>query len=103
MQISQNDYLDQYAEQLLPITLLRRNAGSVLKKLETLGTLILTKDGRPIAKITPLEKSLTNVSKIDSDLQMVKKLAGGLHLGKTTPRQIKKIILKQYDRVLPRQ
>lgn len=100
MQIQEDDYLDQFTKQLLPITFLRRKAGLVLKKLENVGTLILTKDGKPVAKIIAIDKKPHDMTKQER-LEAVKKAAGGFHLGQLTPRQIKKIIMKQYDRVLP--
>ena len=40
------------ANQMIPLTYFRRNAGDVLDKLADLGQLILMKDGKPVATLT---------------------------------------------------
>lgn len=91
--------IEELTERLFPLTYFRRNAGQIIEKLEKVGTIILTKDGRPVAKLSSLEVK-KEFSKREK-LEKLKKIAGGYHFGKITPRQIKKIIMKQYEQVLP--
>ena len=91
--------IDELTKRLLPLTYFRRNAGEVIENLQTTGTIILTKDGKPVAKLT----SVIQESKSDEEenLKKIKRFAGGYHFGKISTKQIKKIILSQYDKVLP--
>ncbi len=91
--------IEELSKKLLPLTYFRRNAGEVIEKLKTTGTIILTKDGKPVAKLTPLEKEAE--SDEEENLKKIKRFAGGYHFGKISTKQIKKIILSQYDKVLP--
>lgn len=91
--------IDELTKRLLPLTYFRRNAGEIIGKLETLGTIILTKGGKPVAKLTPLKEKEESDEK--ENLLKVKKFAGGFHFGNITPKQIKKIILSRYEKVLP--
>lgn len=95
--------IEELTKRLLPLTYFRRNAGEVIKNLEKIGSLILTKDGRPVAKLTSLKEKAEKEQDedIEENLKKLKKFAGGYHLGKISPRKIKKIIMQQYERVLP--
>lgn len=48
--------IDELTKRLLPITELRRNAGAILNRLPEVGSFILTKDGKPVAKISSFKK-----------------------------------------------
>lgn len=91
--------IEKLAEKLLPLTEFRRRAGAALDRLDHQGELILTKDGRPIARIISLGKSRED-SRGDYR-EKARRLAGGLHLGKLSPQKVKKIIYEQYPKVLP--
>lgn len=45
------------ANQMIPLTYFRRNAGEVFEKLSFLGQLIILKDGQPIATLNSLPQS----------------------------------------------
>lgn len=95
--------IEDLTKRLLPLTYLRRNAGEVLANLPKVGTYILTKDGKPVAKLSVLEKEAKKED-IDSKLKKLRKLAGGFKLGgDLTPEKINKIIDKSYEHLLPRQ
>jgi len=51
------NYLDELTKKLIPITELRRNAGSILNKLPVAGSFVLTKSGKPIAELVAIGKS----------------------------------------------
>ncbi|OGK24404.1 hypothetical protein A3A46_01120 [Candidatus Roizmanbacteria bacterium RIFCSPLOWO2_01_FULL_37_13] len=91
--------IEELTKRLLPVTYFRRNAGEIIEKLEKVGTIILTKDGKPVAKLTSLKKKKD--FDVDENLKKLKKIAGGYHLGKISPKKIKKIIMQQYESVLP--
>ena len=95
--------LEEFTKRLLPLTYFRRNAGEVIEKLEKVGTIILTKDGKPVAKLSPLTEKIkkTQDKNIEENLKKVRKFAGGYHLGPISPKKIKKIIMQQYEKVLP--
>lgn len=97
--MKQLDDIEELTKRLFPLTYFRRNAGEILEKLEFIGPIILTKDGKPIAKLTSLKGESTQGEK--ENLLKVKKFVGGYHFGKITSGQIKKIILQQYEKVLP--
>ncbi len=90
--------IEELTKRLLPLTYFRRNAGEILEKLEKIGTIILTKDGKPVAKLTSLYEK-NELSKKEKIIKL-KKLAGGFHLGKISPKKIRKIIYQRYEKVL---
>jgi len=53
--------MTDFTNSLMPLTFFRRRAGEALEKLGEEGILILTKDGKPIAKITPMEEKTTEI------------------------------------------
>ena len=53
------DILD-VANQMVPLTYFRRNAGAVLEKLSTLSQLIIIKDGKPVATLTSISPVVQN-------------------------------------------
>lgn len=93
--------LDDLIDRLLPLTYFRRNAGKVMAKLPMVGTFILTKDGKPVAKLSAVEPKFSK-EKVEENLIKLRRLAGGFHLGKDlTPSKINKIIKKSYAKNLP--
>lgn len=94
--------IDDFAKRLLPLTYFRRNAGTVLDSLEKGKAFILTRGGRPFAKISLLadfKKELTREEK----LRKLKKAIGGFRLGRgMTPSQMNKLLDKRYAEMLPR-
>ena len=78
--------IEELTKRLLPVTYFRRNAGEIIEKLEKVGTIILTKDGKPVAKLTSLKKKKD--FDVDENLKKLKKIAGGYHLGKISPKKI---------------
>jgi prevent-host-death family protein len=94
--------LDDFTQRLLPLTVLRRNAGEVLARLSKVGSFIVTKDGRPVAKLSTLEKK-TKIESTKERLAKLKPLIGGFRLGiGLTPKQLNKLIDKSYEEMLPR-
>lgn len=70
------------ANSLMPLTFFRRRAGEALEKLYAEGLLILTKDGKPIAKITPMEEKKT-----EEDLEIIAKKYFGAIPDISTPKR----------------
>lgn len=94
--------IDDITQRLLPLTVFRRNAGEVLARLPKVGTFILTKDGRPIARLSTLEER-TKIETTKERLVKLKPLIGGFRLGiGLTPKQLNKLIDKSYEEMLPR-
>lgn len=94
--------LNEFTQRLLPLTVFRRNAGEVLARLPEVGTFILTKDGRPIARLSTLEEK-TKIETTKEKLARLKPLIGGFRLGiGLTPKQLNKLIDKSYEEMLPR-
>ena len=96
--------INELTERLLPLTYFRRNAGQVIKKLDKVGSVILTKDGKPIAELISLKKQGKKEEKdkaVEENLKKLYKFAGGYDFGPISPRKIKKIIMKHYEKVLP--
>lgn len=103
MQTKMTDDIDKLTQRLLPLTVLRRNAGEVLEKLQLVGSYILTKDGKPIAKLSSLTKNKFSERDIEKDLKKLRKLAGGFHLGgNLSPQKINKLLDDRYEKMLPR-
>lgn len=94
--------IDDFAKKLLPLTYFRRNAGKVMAKLPKVGTFILTKDGKPVAKLSML-KDETKEENIEKNIAKLKSLAGGFKLGKgMSPAKINKLLDARYAEMLPR-
>ncbi len=93
--------LDDITKRLVPLTYFRRKAGEAFDKLPQLGMLIITKNGKPVAKLSKISNTETNTQpKPAQDLEKVNKVIGGFRLGRVSPAKFKSIILKRYDRVL---
>ena len=94
--------LDQINQQLVAITDFRRNAGSYINKLNSLGSFFLTKDGKPVAQVTAVPKQRTK-KQINDDIKKIRKLAGGFSLKvHMTPDELNADYDKMYDEMLPR-
>ena len=65
------DILD-VANQMVPLTYFRRNAGAVLEKLSTLSQLIIIKDGKPVATLTSISPVVQNSINWNSFMKKVK-------------------------------
>ncbi len=48
---------EEITKRLIPITEFRRNAGEILREIETIGTVIITKGGKPIVELRPLKET----------------------------------------------
>lgn len=95
--------IDDLAKRLIPLTYLRRNAGEVLAKLQEMGELVVTRDGKPIARLSSFKETATHKRNIEADLERLRHFAGGLHLGiRLSPKQLNKLIEKSYEKMLPR-
>lgn len=100
MQRTQLTNIDEIAERILPITYLRRNPGRFLKKLDETGGFIITKDGKPLGKLLPLDKNKAKTSTKEK-LKKLKAIIGGFHLNITlTPAQINTVIDTSYEKML---
>lgn len=88
--------------QILPITYFRRNAGKYLDKLDSLEKLMLTRGGKPVAELRAFSKE--EPENPETILFKIAAFSQGFNSGaKFSTKKIKKILLNQYDRVLPRQ
>lgn len=86
--------------QILPITDFRRNAGKYLDKLGSLEKLMLTRDGKPVAELRTLSRE--EPKNPETILFRISAFSQGFRSGaKFSTKKIKKILLNQYDRVLP--
>ena len=50
-----NLHTEEITKRLIPITEFRRNAGKILKDIESIGTVILTKGGKPVIELRPIK------------------------------------------------
>lgn len=89
---------------------LRENFGALKADLEAGESFLLMYRSQPLAKLQPitqkklkkLESSAAREARIKRNIAKVKRLAGGLHLGKDlTPEKINQINDAQYERLLP--
>lgn len=93
--------INDFTQRLLPLTVFRRNAGMVLEKLKGSGELIITKDGKPIARLSSLETEDTNEN-TEKKLTRLRKLAGGLRFKKQlSPQDINRKLDKRHEKMLP--
>ena len=60
------------ANQMVPLTYFRRNAGDVLNKLADLGQLIIIKDGKPVATLTAVSSRVQDTVHWDKFLKNVR-------------------------------
>lgn len=94
--------VNEITKRLLPLTLFRRRAGDVLKNLSQVKMYVITKDGKPVAKLTALDEPVSEETK-HQRLAKLKSLSGGFRLGKgMSPSQIDKLLDKRYEQMLPR-
>jgi len=85
------------------MTDLRRNPKEAFRKLDKVGGFIVTKDGKPVAKLLPLGRTGKIETKKDK-LQRLQFLSGGFRLGlKMSPKKINRIIDQSYEQMLSRQ
>lgn len=93
---------NEITKRLLPLTLFRRRAGDVLANLSKVKVYIITKDGKPVAKLTTIDEPTLEETG-PQRLAKVKSLSGGFRLGKgMSPPQINKLLDKRYEQMLPR-
>lgn len=94
--------IDELTKRLLPLTYFRRKAGEVLSRLPQVGSFILTKDGKPVAKLSMLSKEVKKETPEERQAKL-KPLIGGFKLGiKLTPKQINKLLDQSYEEMLYR-
>jgi hypothetical protein len=100
MQDSQIINIDDIAKRIIPLTAFRRNPGKVFEKLNESGGFIITKDGKPLGKLLPLENHKVNKSISDKIVQL-QSATGGFSLGITlSPEQINNLVDKSYEEML---
>lgn len=93
---------NEITKRLLPLTLFRRRAGEVLAKLSEVKIYVITKDGKPVAKLTAIDEPLSEETRAQR-LTKLKSLSGGFRLGKgRSPSQINKLLDRGYEQMLPR-
>lgn len=93
--------IDYLTKRLLPLTVLRRKAGEVLAKLPEVGSYLVTKDGKPVAKLSALSTQ-EHKETVKERLERLKPLIGGFKLGiSMTPKQMNKLLDKRYEEMLP--
>ncbi|MBM3284124.1 hypothetical protein FJY90_07865 [Candidatus Gottesmanbacteria bacterium] len=95
--------LDDFTQRLLPLTVLRRKAGEVLARLERVKVFVVTKDGKPVAKLSALNERADKETTKEK-LARLKPLIGGfrLRIG-WTPKQLNRLVEESYEKMLPRQ
>lgn len=87
----------QFTDRLVPISELRRYAGEYLDRLPQAKMYIITRSGRPFARLAFLDADSV-VSNSKGKLVNFFRAAGGLHLKKhLSPLQINKILDKNYE------
>ena len=92
--------LEQVIEKILPITELRRNPGGVFRRLPEVKGFIITKGGKPVGKLYPMENK-SGSSTIQENLKKLKAVVGGFDLKiSLSPRQINEIIDRSYEEML---
>ncbi|MBI3955789.1 type II toxin-antitoxin system prevent-host-death family antitoxin [Candidatus Gottesmanbacteria bacterium] len=93
--------IDDISQHLVSITDFRRNAGSYLDRIHSVGSYVLVRDGTPIVKVTPIKKADTLSTK--DKLSALKRLVGGFKLGiGLTPEELNESYDRMYDEMLPR-
>lgn len=93
--------IEDFSKRLLPLTYFRRNAGEVMARLPKVGTFILTKDGKPVARLSILKEE-TKEGDIEKNIAKLKSLVGGFKLGKgMSPAKINKLLDARYAEMLP--
>lgn len=86
---------------------LRENFEMVKRGIEEGLSFILIYRSKPLAEIKPIKKSQLESEeeknrRIKKNLELVKKLSGGLKLGRgLTPEQLNKLYRKTYEKLLP--
>jgi len=72
----------------------------VFKRLSEIGEFIVTKDGKPIARLSSLKIS-KDVESISEKLKKLHKLAGGLKIKKhPNPKDITRILNNRHEKML---
>ncbi len=95
-----NVNIEDIMQKILPLTVFRRKAGEVLKKLPQVGTFLITKDGKPVAKLCALDTSESYITS-QQKVQKAKSLIGGFDLGiRQSPEKLNKLIDKNYEKML---
>lgn len=93
--------LDDISQHLVSITDFRRNAGSYLDRIRSVGSYVLVRDGIPLVKMVPIEK--TDTRSVEKKLRKLKQLTGGFHFKKSlSPKEFNKLLDDRYAEMLPR-
>ncbi len=94
--------IDDISKHLLTMTELRRRPGEIFRRLSEVGTYFLSKDGRLIAKIIPLQNSLSVAANKKASVTKLYSLAGGFRSKKSlSPSKLNKLYDQQYGEMLP--
>jgi antitoxin (DNA-binding transcriptional repressor) of toxin-antitoxin stability system len=93
--------IDDISRHLLTMTELRRRPGEVLRRLPEVGTYFLSKDGRLIAQIIPLQGASDVSTNKKAAVAKLYSLAGGFRSKKSlSPSQLNKFYDQQYEEML---
>lgn len=101
--MNQTITFDDFSQNLVSITDLRRNAGSIFDRLPQTGTLTVLRDGKVAGLlVAPIIKKSPKTT-LQEDLKKIRQLAGGLKFKiDLTPEQLNEEYDKQYEEMLPR-
>lgn len=92
---------------IISVKQLRENFGALKTELEEGESFLLMYRSRPLAELNPVKQKKLHVSKtqVAKNLKLMKKLAGGIRLGKwakqVTPERINKLLDERYEKMLP--
>lgn len=88
---------------IISVKQLRENFGALKSELEQGKSFLLMYRSQPLAELKPVKQKKFPASKaqIKRNIEKVRKLAGGFHLGKDlTPEKINQINDEKYERLL---
>jgi len=92
---------------IISVKQLRENFGFLKSELEQGKSFLLMYRSRPLAQLKPVKqkKFPSTQAQIKKNLELVKRLAGGIRLGKfakeVTPEKINELLDSRYEKVLP--
>ncbi len=89
---------------IISVKQLRENFGALKAELEAGESFLLMYRSQPLAELKPVKQTTlaSSKKKIQRKLRQIRKIAGGLHLGKDlTPEKINELNDQIYDQLLP--
>lgn len=91
------------SQNLVSITELRRNAGSIFDRLPQIGTLTVLRNGKVAGHVIPPAKFKQTKANLKQDLEKIRRLAGGFPFKTNlTADQLNELYDQQYQEMLPR-